>query len=48
MSDHSSCSISSLAALPRQLAKAGVVGADWLVDDGTNGSGAARAGVVGG
>ena len=41
VSDHSSCSITSLAAPPRQLAKAGVVGDDGLVDEGTNVAGVA-------
>ncbi len=48
VSDHSSRSINSLAAPPKQLAKAGVVGDDGLVDNDTNGSGVARVGGVGG
>ncbi len=48
VSDHSSLSISSLAAPPKQLAKAGVVGVGGLVDDGTSGSGVAHVGGAGG
>ncbi len=48
VSDHSSRSINSLAAPPKQLAKAGVVGVGGLVDDGTSGSGVAHVGGAGG
>ncbi len=48
VSDHSSYSVRSLAApTPRQLAKAGVVGDDGVVDEDANGTGVARAGGVG-
>ncbi len=46
VSDHSSCSTHSLAAPPKQLAKAGVVGGG-LVDKGADGSGVAGVGGVG-